>query len=137
MAGASYKFLESSGQNRIRNYPKTLRSIPDPIFLPRFEECTEALFSSGRRMGRMHTERIAKESDRDPLSGTAYRTITQIDAGGMGVVLEAEHRKLRKLVCVKVLRHQSADFVDRMQLEAHSLAALDGHSNIVLERRTG
>lgn len=80
----------------------------------------------------MHTERIAKESAPDPLAGTAYRTIAQLDAGGMGLVLDAEHRKLRKRVCVKVLRQHSADFADRMQLEAHSLAALDGHPNIVL-----
>lgn len=80
----------------------------------------------------MNTERIPKESAPDLLAGTAYRTIAQLDAGGMGLVLEAEHRKLRKRVCVKVLREHSADFVDRMHLEAHSLAALDGHPNIVL-----
>lgn len=75
---------------------------------------------------------MAADGARDPLAGTAYRTVAKLGAGGAGLVLEAEHKKLRKRVCVKVLRDPSPDFIDRMQLEAQSLAALDGHPNIVL-----
>jgi len=83
---------------------------------------------------RMDTARMTHEGERDPLAGTPYRTIAKLAAGGMGVVLDAEHRKLRKRVCVKILRDSSisAEFIDRMQLEAQSLAALDGHANVVL-----
>lgn len=82
----------------------------------------------------MDTERIQKGGECDPLAGTAYRTIGKLASGGMGLVLDAEHRKLRKRVCVKVLHDAiaSADFIDRMSLEAQSLAALDGHPNVVL-----
>ncbi len=75
-----------------------------------------------------------QQGERDPLTGTPYRTVVQLGAGGMGVVLEAEHRKLRKRVCVKILRDATAseELIDRMRLEAQSLAALDGHANIVL-----
>ena len=81
----------------------------------------------------MRTERISNDG-LDPLAGTAYRTIAELGAGGMGLVIEAEHRRLRKRVCVKLLRHgpASTEHVDRMQLEAQSLAALDGHPNVVL-----
>ncbi len=82
----------------------------------------------------MDTERINDGAPRDVLAGTAYRTIARIGAGGTGVVLEAEHTKLRKRVCVKLLHEAtaSAEMADRMQLEAQSLAALDRHPNIVL-----
>lgn len=75
---------------------------------------------------------MTEEGGRDPLAGTAYRTMARLGAGGAGLVLEAEHKKLRKRVCVKILRDPSPDFIDRMQLEAQSLAALDGHPNVVL-----
>ncbi len=79
----------------------------------------------------MDTQRTV---ERDPLEGTSYRTLAILGRGGMGLVLEAEHRKLQKRVCVKILHEgwTSDDFTDRMQLEARSLAALDGHANVVL-----
>lgn len=82
----------------------------------------------------MDTEPIHEGTERDPMSGTPYRTIAKIGAGGTGIVLEAEHRKLRKRVCVKLLHDPAAsdEMIDRMNLEAHSLAALDRHPNIVL-----
>src|SRR5690606_36524976 len=33
----------------------------------------------------------------DPLRGTPYRAVRQLGAGAMGLVLEAEHRKLRRI----------------------------------------
>jgi len=70
----------------------------------------------------------------DPLEGTPYRTIGRIGRGGMGVVLEAEHRRLGSRVVVKVLHAHlagSADLVDRMHLEARALAAVGAHPNVV------
>src|SRR5580698_7144018 len=63
----------------------------------------------------------------DLLAGTAYRTLARLGQGGMGEVLEAEHRALRKRVVVKLLHVQLANdphFADRMRIEAQALAAL-------------
>jgi serine/threonine-protein kinase len=69
----------------------------------------------------------------DPLDGTPYRGLGPLGFGGMGEVLEAEHRALKKVVVVKLLREELASdarFVDRVRLEAQALAALS-HPNIV------
>ncbi len=69
----------------------------------------------------------------DPLYGTPYRALRRIGAGGMGEVLEVEHRQLKKRVVAKLLRTELANdpgFVDRMRVEAQALAALS-HPNLV------
>lgn len=76
----------------------------------------------------------ARPETPDPLSGTAYRTIGRLGRGGMGVVLEAEHRRHRARVVVKILHAHLAgdeDLIDRMHLEARALAALAPHPHIV------
>lgn len=70
----------------------------------------------------------------DPLEGTPYRTVGRLGRGGMGIVLEAEHRRLGSRVVVKTLHAHLAgipDLVDRMHLEARVLAALPPHPHIV------
>lgn len=69
----------------------------------------------------------------DPLENTPYRTIREIGRGAMGVVYEAAHRKLRRLVCVKVIHRElvtESTLIERMRLEAQALAALS-HPNVV------
>lgn len=69
----------------------------------------------------------------DPLEHTPYRTIREIGRGAMGVVYEAAHRKLRRLVCVKVIHRElvtEPSLLERMRLEAQALAALS-HPNVV------
>ena len=63
----------------------------------------------------------------DPLCGTRYRTLSLLGRGGMGEVVLAEHIGLAKQVVVKLLHEKfakDASFVQRMQIEARSLAAL-------------
>ncbi|MFO0587434.1 MAG: serine/threonine-protein kinase [Polyangiaceae bacterium] len=79
-------------------------------------------------------ERGARLEAPDPLSGTAYETIGRLGKGGMGVVLEARHRRHGARVVVKILHAHLAghdDLIDRMHLEARALAALAPHPNIV------
>ncbi len=67
------------------------------------------------------------DAPHDLLAGTPYRTIGPLGQGGMGEVVEAEHRGLRKRVVVKLLHPQYASeprFVDRMRVEAQALAAV-------------
>ena len=64
---------------------------------------------------------------RDPLAGTAYRSIGEVGRGGMAVVLEAEHVALGKRVVVKLLLGHFADREDvaaRLRREGRSLARL-------------
>ncbi|MEJ7730015.1 MAG: serine/threonine-protein kinase [Polyangiaceae bacterium] len=74
---------------------------------------------------------------RDPLAGTPYTAISAevLGRGSMGVVYAAEHRRLKKAVCVKVLHAELAqhrELVDRMRVEAQALAVMDGHPNLLL-----
>jgi serine/threonine-protein kinase len=64
---------------------------------------------------------------RDPLAGTAYRSIGEVGRGGMAVVLEAEHLALGKRVVVKLLLGHFVDREDvaaRLRREGRSLARL-------------
>lgn len=64
---------------------------------------------------------------RDVLEGTPYRAVRVLGRGGMGEVVEAEHRALRKRVVVKLVRRALAHdprFADRLQVEARALAAV-------------
>ncbi|MCI0572135.1 MAG: serine/threonine protein kinase [Myxococcaceae bacterium] len=62
-----------------------------------------------------------------------YRLLSQLGAGGMGVVYLAEHVGLQKRVAVKVLRGElsrDATFARRFELEAIAASQI-GHENIV------
>lgn len=67
------------------------------------------------------------------LEGTSYEVIREIGAGGMGVVYEIEHVRLKKRYVAKVI-HEQIQNVDgaarRMEREAQVLASIS-HPNIV------
>jgi serine/threonine-protein kinase len=66
-----------------------------------------------------------------PFSG--YEILGRIGAGAMGTVFKARHRKLNRIVALKVLKPALARnerFVDRLRREARIVASLD-HPNIV------
>ena len=67
------------------------------------------------------------------LAGTSYQVVREIGAGGMGVVYEVEHVRLRKRYVAKVI-HDSirgdATAPMRMEREAHVLAEIN-HPNVV------
>jgi len=64
---------------------------------------------------------------RDCLEGTAYRSIETIGRGAMGRVVAAEHRLLKRQVCVKLIEDAlaaDAGMLDRFRIEAQTLATL-------------
>ncbi len=67
------------------------------------------------------------------LDGTSYQVVRQLGAGGMGVVYEIEHVRLKKRYVAKVMhesfRNDEAAF-KRMEREAQVLAAIT-HPNVV------
>jgi len=68
-----------------------------------------------------------------PVEFGDYDLLAEIDRGGMGIVFKANHRKLNRIVALKVMR--SADFCSaeekgRFRAEAESSAAIN-HPNIL------
>jgi serine/threonine protein kinase len=62
-----------------------------------------------------------------------YTVLEQIGEGGMGVVLKAQHRRMKRLVAIKVLSSaamKQAGAVERFHREVEAAARLE-HSNIV------
>jgi len=67
------------------------------------------------------------------LDGTSYRVVRELGAGGMGVVYEIEHVRLKKRYVAKVIHDQIKNedgAAKRMEREAQVLAAIS-HPNIV------
>lgn len=67
------------------------------------------------------------------LEGTSYRVVREIGAGGMGVVYEIEHVRLRKRYVAKTIHDHIRNedgALKRMEREAQALAAIN-HPNVV------
>jgi serine/threonine-protein kinase len=67
------------------------------------------------------------------LEGTSYQVVRELGAGGMGVVYEVEHVRLKKRYVAKVIHEQiraQAGAKERMEREAQVLADLN-HPNVV------
>jgi serine/threonine protein kinase len=63
-----------------------------------------------------------------------YDILDRLGAGGMGTVFKARHRRMKRIVALKVLAaklSESPIFVKRFQREVETIAAL-GHPNIVM-----
>jgi serine/threonine protein kinase len=63
-----------------------------------------------------------------------YDILDRLGAGGMGTVFKARHRRMKRLVALKVLAanlSQNPVFVKRFQREVETIAAL-GHPNVVM-----
>jgi serine/threonine protein kinase/DNA-binding response OmpR family regulator len=63
-----------------------------------------------------------------------YEILNRLGAGGMGTVFKARHRKMKRVVALKVLAaalSKDAAFVQRFQREIESIARL-GHPNVVM-----
>src|SRR5688500_11134794 len=61
------------------------------------------------------------------ITGSQYRVITKLGAGGMGSVYAAEHTALEKRVALKVLRSDAAhtpDAIDRLRDEARAASRI-------------
>ena len=68
-----------------------------------------------------------------------YIVLDKLGQGGMGNVFKARHRRMRRIVCVKVLRaagRRSPTIMERFRREAHTVAALK-HPNFVVAHDAG
>src|SRR5204863_4834379 len=63
-----------------------------------------------------------------------YHVLDRLGAGGMGTVYKARHRRMKRVVAIKVLSptvSRSHEFVQRFQREVEAVARLS-HPNIVM-----
>lgn len=63
-----------------------------------------------------------------------YEILNRLGAGGMGTVYKARHRRMKRIVALKVLSpglSKNSSFVQRFQREVETIARL-GHPNIVM-----
>jgi len=63
-----------------------------------------------------------------------YDILERLGAGGMGTVYKARHRRMKRIVALKILAANLSDnplFLKRFQLEVETIACL-GHPNIVM-----
>ncbi len=70
---------------------------------------------------------VDTEKTGNALDGTAFYAVSEVGRGGMGTVLLAEHRMLKKRVAVKLLNIELSDeenLIDRLRVEAEILANL-------------
>ena len=59
-----------------------------------------------------------------------FRIVRRVGAGGMGVVYEAEDRKLGRIVALKTIKHRDVELLYRMKREFRALADLS-HPNLI------
>lgn len=74
-----------------------------------------------------------------PVDVTDYEVLSLLGEGGMGVVYKARHKRLNRLVALKMIRaraHASPELLTRFHIEAEALAALQ-HPNIVQIHEVG
>lgn len=79
------------------------------------------------------------QGEGDELVIGSYVLLDELGQGGMGQVYKAFHRKLGRIVCLKMLRksnRSSSEYVERFRREARTVAALD-HANIVIAHDAG
>ena len=108
------------------------------VFLERLDEdCRNDLRSLIRQMmasgwiTRYQTAKILRGQSDDLVLGN-YLLVTPIGRGGMGVVYQARHRWMERIVALKVLNHRSNEpkALRRFQREIQAAAKLN-HPNIV------
>ncbi len=95
-------------------------------------ELAEQLVREGK-LTRYQAEAILSRRFDDLLMGN-YEILDRLGAGGMGTVFKARHRRMKRVVAIKVLTPEVAKseaFVQRFQREVETIARLT-HPNIVM-----
>jgi serine/threonine protein kinase/CheY-like chemotaxis protein len=90
--------------------------------------------SRGLSWSKSVSERVQEESLERPTRVGNYDVLDRLGAGGMGTVFKARHRRMKRIVALKILPQSLArnpTFVQRFQREVETIARLV-HPNIVM-----
>jgi serine/threonine protein kinase/DNA-binding response OmpR family regulator len=110
---------------------ETLAEAPEPV--RRDPELFVRYLIETGRLTAYQAERIRDRKFQELLIGN-YEVLDRLGAGGMGTVFKARHRRMKRLVAIKVLSAEvakSQEFVHRFQREVEAVARLS-HPNIVM-----
>jgi serine/threonine protein kinase len=101
------------------------------------ERLAERLVASGRLTSFQAT--AVRERQFEQLVIGNYDVLDRLGAGGMGTVYKARHRRMKRVVAIKVLSRsvgQDEQFVQRFQREVEAVARMS-HPNIVMAHDAG
>ena len=128
------EFLRNLGESNLfteEELKHALEAIPDPLE-PDGDTLALRLVAAGKLT--MFQAKAVRERRFNELVIGNYQVLDRLGAGGMGTVYKARHRRMKRVVAIKVLTKtadQSDKFVQRFQREVEAVARLS-HPNIVL-----
>jgi serine/threonine-protein kinase len=123
--------LTDSGLFSAEEIDRSLEAQPDARAIG-----AEAIAERFIAAGKLTSFQAAAVSERrfEELVIGNYQVLDRLGAGGMGTVYKARHRRMKRVVAIKVLSRrvgQSERFVQRFQREVEAVARLS-HPNIVM-----
>ena len=124
--------LRQSGLFADEEIAKLQESYPASSEVPDGAALAGVLVLAGR-LTPYQAEALRASRPADVLMGN-YEVLARLGAGGMGTVLKARHRRMKRIVAIKRLSPEVAQksaFVQRFQREVETLAQLT-HPNIVM-----
>jgi serine/threonine protein kinase/DNA-binding response OmpR family regulator len=110
---------------------KTLDALPEPLAADG-EALAKRLVAAGK-LTPFQAEAV-RERRFDELVIGNYQVLDRLGAGGMGTVFKARHRRMKRVVAIKVLSRsvaQNEKFIKRFQREVEAVARLS-HPNIIM-----
>jgi serine/threonine protein kinase/DNA-binding response OmpR family regulator len=128
------EFLRNLGESGLitpEELKSSLDALPDPLE-PDGDTLALRLVAAGKLT--MFQAKAVRERRFSELLIGNYQVLDRLGAGGMGTVYKARHRRMKRVVAIKVLTKsadQSDKFVQRFQREVEAVARLS-HPNIVL-----
>lgn len=114
--------------------PDEITALMEPLrqSSPDGDALAERLISSGK-LTRFQADAVRERRFEELLIGN-YQVLDRLGAGAMGTVYKARHRRMKRVVAIKVLSRsvgQSEKLVRRFQREVEAVARLS-HPNIVM-----
>jgi serine/threonine protein kinase len=125
------QYLSDSGLFSKGEFDSVLECLPKDTAVDG-EAIAQHLIAEGK-LTKFQVAALRDRSFEDLVIGN-YQVLDRLGQGGMGTVYKAKHRRMKRIVAIKVLSAtvaQSAKFVQRFQREVEAVARL-AHPNIIM-----
>jgi serine/threonine protein kinase len=123
--------LTDSGLFSVEEIDRSLEALPEARVIDA-EAIAERFIAAGK-LTPFQAAAVCERRFEELVIGN-YQVLDRLGAGGMGTVYKARHRRMKRVVALKVLSRrvdQSERFVQRFQREVEAVARLS-HPNIVM-----